>query len=86
MPYCSTWAVCGCPRNSTGCLSARTELADLSVVVEDLMEGYADAVARQPIFNDTTRPDLGDPRKMSTAAYRDLENLPARAIGELFNG
>jgi len=54
--------------------------------VEDLMEGYADAVARQPIFNDTTRPDLGDPRKMSTAAYRDLENLPARAIGELFNG
>jgi len=59
------------------------------------MEGYADAVARQPIFNDTTRPDLGDPRNqrrprgepaMSTAAYRDLENLPARAIGELFNG
>jgi len=23
---------------------------------------------------------------MSTAAYRDLENLPARAIGKLFNG
>jgi len=23
---------------------------------------------------------------MSTAAYRDLENLPSRAIGELFNG
>ena len=23
---------------------------------------------------------------MSTAAYRDLENLPARAIGELFDG
>ena len=23
---------------------------------------------------------------MSTAAYRDLENLPTRAIGELFDG
>jgi len=47
------------------------------------------------LFNDTTRADLGDPGNqrqprgeltMSTAAYRDLENLPARAIGELFDG